>query len=347
MKIEISVIIPVYGVEKYIKQCMESVVNQTMKDIEIIVVNDGTTDNSMKIVEEFLYDKRIKIINKQNGGISSARNAGLDIARGKYVYFLDSDDYIESNALNLLYKQVEDAEIIFTDFTFLYKNGIKEKKKFRTLVKRENIEKGCYFFINDLEASVLNRLYERKFLVDNGLRFIEGIINEDQHFSFKSLMLAEKVKYIESYSYVYRKFRNGSITSTSKKIDVNKAYEKIIKEFTCFYNSLGTKDIDSFKKLRIFFRIQFLSLIIKENNNEFLKNEFNKIEKLIFGYFEKNKFSFIEREIVILDFRNILKLKSLIGINLFNKFYWKYKIFTFKLLRKIIKRKIKYIVREI
>ena len=96
-EIKVSVIIPVYNVEKYIRQCLESVTNQTLKDIEIIVVNDGTKDNSMKIVEEYLSDERMKIINKENGGLSSARNAGIKATQGKYICFIDSDDFIDNS----------------------------------------------------------------------------------------------------------------------------------------------------------------------------------------------------------------------------------------------------------
>ena len=102
--IKISVIIPVYNVEKYIIECIESIINQTLKDIEIIVVNDGTKDNSIKIVEEYLSDKRIKIINKANGGLSSARNEGMKVAKGEYIYFIDSDDFINEDVLEVLYK---------------------------------------------------------------------------------------------------------------------------------------------------------------------------------------------------------------------------------------------------
>ena len=94
---KVSVIVPVYNVEKYLKQCLDSIVNQTYKNLEIIIVNDGTKDNSMKIVEEYLQDKRIKVINKENGGLSSARNRGIEEATGEYISFVDSDDYIDLN----------------------------------------------------------------------------------------------------------------------------------------------------------------------------------------------------------------------------------------------------------
>ena len=101
---KISVILPVYNVEKYLRKCLDSVINQTYKNLEIILVNDGSTDNSGKICEEYaLNDKRIKVIHKENGGISSARNAAIDIAKGQYITFIDSDDDVELDYIGYLY----------------------------------------------------------------------------------------------------------------------------------------------------------------------------------------------------------------------------------------------------
>ena len=98
--VKVSVVIPIYNVEEYIEECLCSVLNQTLKDIEIVCVNDGTKDNSMSIVEKYKgQDDRIVIVNKENGGLSSARNAGIEQAEGEYIYFLDSDDFIAENTL--------------------------------------------------------------------------------------------------------------------------------------------------------------------------------------------------------------------------------------------------------
>lgn len=133
--IKVSVIVPVYNVEEYIEECIESIVNQTLKEIEIIIVNDGTKDNSMKKIEKYLSDSRIVIINKENGSISSARNAGLKIARGEYVTFIDSDDFIKITMLEKLYDQTSDFEIIFSDFIFYNNNSKKIEDSVRTHLK--------------------------------------------------------------------------------------------------------------------------------------------------------------------------------------------------------------------
>ena len=102
----ISVIIPIYNVENYLKKCIESVINQTYKNLEIILVNDGSNDNSKNIIDEYsTIDNRIKVINKENGGLSDARNAGIEIAKGDYITFLDSDDWIELNMYEKLYQE--------------------------------------------------------------------------------------------------------------------------------------------------------------------------------------------------------------------------------------------------
>ena len=103
----ISVIVPVYNVEKYVEKCVESIINQTYKNIEIILVDDGSTDNSGKIIDNIsLKDNRIKVIHKENGGLSDARNAGLDICNGKYIGFVDSDDSIHKKMYEILYKNI-------------------------------------------------------------------------------------------------------------------------------------------------------------------------------------------------------------------------------------------------
>lgn len=127
--IKVSIIIPVYGVEKYISQCLESVINQSYENIEIIVVNDGTKDNSMKIVEEYLLDERIKIINKENGGLASARNRGIEEATGEYIYFLDSDDWIEVNTIEVLVEESNNLDIIYSNFWYFDEKNQKKKKK--------------------------------------------------------------------------------------------------------------------------------------------------------------------------------------------------------------------------
>ena len=137
---KISVIIPVYKVEKYLKRCVESVVNQTYKNIEIILVNDGSPDKCGEICDKYArIDSRIKVIHKENGGLSSARNAGLDIASGDYIMFVDSDDWISEVSLEKLYDYIEaDYDIINFKFSFVKENS-------KELIETHNNIKDSYF----------------------------------------------------------------------------------------------------------------------------------------------------------------------------------------------------------
>ena len=118
----ISVIIPVYNSEKYLRKCLDSVINQTLKDLEIICVNDGSTDQSLEILNEYInVDNRITVINQDNLGAGAARNKGLEVAKGEYIHFLDADDWLEPNAYELVYHHVKKSDTIIDICMFLYK----------------------------------------------------------------------------------------------------------------------------------------------------------------------------------------------------------------------------------
>ena len=132
---KVSVIIPVYNVEKYISRCLESLANQTLKDLEILIVNDGSTDNSRSIIEKYLkkHSLRIKYFEKQNGGLSSARNYGLKYATGEYIAFLDSDDYVEKDMYEDMYKiaKKDDADMVECDFLWEWENTELQWEKYK------------------------------------------------------------------------------------------------------------------------------------------------------------------------------------------------------------------------
>lgn len=199
--IKVSIIIPVYGVEKYISQCLESVINQSYENIEIIVVNDGTKDNSMKIVEEYLLDERIKIINKENGGLASARNRGIEEATGEYIYFLDSDDWIEVNTIEVLVEESNNLDIIYSNFWYFDEKNQKKRKN-KEKIKSNMSMTGEYLLGYSTEIMVWNKIYKKSFLEEKQLRFLEGIIHEDEEFTFKCYMNSPQVKYIDIYIHI-------------------------------------------------------------------------------------------------------------------------------------------------
>ncbi len=335
--IKISVIIPVYNVEEYIEQCVESVVNQTLKEIEIIIVNDGTQDNSMKKIEKFLSDKRITVINKENGGLSSARNCGLKIAKGEYISFVDSDDFIDEMMLEKLYENGEGKDIIISD-VIEYNHITQEKKQREIKNEIKKYTKGSYFWKYS-GFEVCNKIYKRNFLMKNNIKFIEGIVFEDILFNFYSLFLANKVKYVEGVYYYYRTKRKNSILSTlDDKKNLN-AYNKI---------NIGLKDFslvqleNIFSKLRAYiWKIYYITeekKIIKRELDSDLINELeNRLKK------DYEKLDKIEKEILREDLQKILRNKMFWKINIFDDFYWRNKIFTKKILRRIIEGKIKNI----
>ena len=336
-EIKVSVIIPVYNVEEYIEECLDSVVNQTLKEIEIIIVNDGTQDNSMKRIERFLPDKRIIIINKENGGVSSARNTGMKIAKGEYISFIDPDDFIKLSMMEELYKDAEDADIVFSDF-ILYDNLDKNEKIEKIYEKKTRI--GSMIWSNQLLKfrGVTSKLYKRTFLQENHILFIEKIIYEDTSFNFTAFIISNNVKYIKKFHYYYRQNRDGSTTTSPNKEKEIEAYKKIVIYLEKFMSRMENNDL---KKTRIYLLMTYYkALSYKAQNIEISLLETREFEMKLKNVFEK-KYSREEIEIIRVDVNEILKTIMYYKISLINKIYWKNKILTKKILRRIIEKKIK------
>lgn len=214
---KVSVIVPVYNVENYICRCLESIINQTLKDMEIIIVDDGSTDNSINKIQLLVNaNKNIKIIHQLNGGLSSARNKGLKHAVGEYVIFVDSDDWIEDDFLEVLYNTAkrEDLDIVCGGHQKVYagkpKEIIKREKKLYDL----GVVSGSELLLKQLEikdyrVEVWDDLFKREFLLDNNLYFAEGVLHEDELYTPSTLMVARRVKVIDHQGYMYRQRENS------------------------------------------------------------------------------------------------------------------------------------------
>ena len=201
----LSIIIPVYNSEKYLEECLISIVNQSLKDFEIICINDGSTDNSLKILEKFAeQDSRIRIINQQNQGQGYARNAGLEAAAGDYVGFIDSDDYISPDFYEKLYKYKDDI-VLSTKRKYLIDGKLKTKD-FKAKDKNSLIMKNC---------NIYNKIYSKEFLLNNNIKFY-GKTNpaEDNYFSVKAILKAESIKIINGGTYFYRVVEGSTIHKT-------------------------------------------------------------------------------------------------------------------------------------
>jgi glycosyltransferase involved in cell wall biosynthesis len=224
---KVSIIIPIYNVERYVEECILSVMNQTLKDIEIICVDDCSTDKSLEIVENLSQiDNRIMIItNEENVGQSATRNKGMQYAKGEYVYFLDSDDMIVPETLESLYSisKKRDLDILYFNSTDLFENN-----KLKSLIGCRNkhnyivndVVSGKELFISFMkydwwDVSVCCQLYKRSFFVKNNFYFCEGILHEDDLFSLQTILKANRTYCEPIQLHVYRHRINSTTTDTS------------------------------------------------------------------------------------------------------------------------------------
>lgn len=225
---KISVIIPVFNVEKYLTKCLESIVNQTFKDIEIICIDDGSTDNSLKILNDYAQkDNRIKVISKPNGGLFSARHIGIETAKGEYILFVDSDDWIDTTLIEKAYKKITETNtdvVIFGAYTVKNNsssNGMysvnKIPKKFKNKILtlddyKNNIFKFC--------PTAWSKLYRKDFIAVNNIRFQEIKQGEDQLFYIHTMLKAKSIYILDENLYYYVKNREGSLTNNSMKSSI-------------------------------------------------------------------------------------------------------------------------------
>lgn len=242
--IKVSVIIPIYNVEKYIEKCLDSVINQTLKEIEIVCVNDGCLDHSMDVVfERARTDNRIVIVEKENGGLSSARNAGLDKSQGEYVLFLDSDDTLTLNALELLYTQAIENRLdnIFFGATTVYESLKVKRMNYRRYnqyycrkCSYPEIMPGAEMFHilvenDEYRVSACLQMPRRQFLIQEGIRFREGILHEDNLFTIQAILGASRVMVLNEALYI-RLIRSGSIMTAGSNIRSSWGYYVCLSE---------------------------------------------------------------------------------------------------------------------
>lgn len=227
IKPKVSVVIPIYNVEEYLKECLDSVIKQTLKEIEIICVNDGSPDNSLQIIEEYAQkDNRITIVSRKNGGLSAARNSGIQYARGKYIYFLDSDDFISEDTLKKLYDISEEnkLDILYFGVQNYFENedmkkyDIKEDTYYQRKQFFDTAVKGDVLFEKFLDENMFIccvpfQFIRGEFLINSGVRFKEGILHEDELFSPQLILEAENTMVIEDKFYM-RRIREDSIMTT-------------------------------------------------------------------------------------------------------------------------------------
>lgn len=234
----ISIIVPVYNTEKYLERCLLSLVKQTLQSIEIIVINDGSTDNSARIIQDFQnkYPEKMRSFHHSNRGLSATRNRGIDLATGEYLGFVDSDDFIDKEMFSLLVSKAyqSNADVVCCPFTEFYDGEENFKKNFfsnekifgNNLISHPEI-------LNTVHSFSCNKIFKRTFWQKYNFKFPESQIFEDSALIYGVLLFANHIECVNSPLYYYLKSREGALTKISdKKIyDIFKSCESILKTF--------------------------------------------------------------------------------------------------------------------
>lgn len=263
----ITIIIPIYNVEKYLNKCIESVLENEEKAIEIILLNDGSVDNSEKICLKYKkLDKRIKYIKKKNEGCSKTRNLGINLARGKYIWFIDGDDKINSTAISELIKivNIEDNDIFIFGAIKINKNG-KILSKNTPYKKIESID--SIFLVN-----CWNKLYKKEFLKKEKIIFPENChMGEDLAFNLKIISCTNNIKIIEKNYYYYMISGEGVTSNLEKRIEIFTAFDDIFKFYRKKNNFNKNKEKlkEIYKKHAIYYT--YNTLLVNKNSKNHLK----------------------------------------------------------------------------
>ena len=319
----ISIIVPIYNVGKYLPKCIESILNQTFKNFELILVNDGSTDNSGVVCDDYAKkDTRIKIVHKSNGGVSSARNAGLYVAKGEYIGFVDPDDYIDKNMYEKLYRLCIDnnSDIAICRFNREINGKIQNKESTEEIIELNNMEAMNELFKGNLyRFSLCNKLFSNKCF--NDVLFPEERIHEDLSTTYKLFANSKKAVYINYCGYIYVRRENSILTSTynEKRLQAFIAWDEIIEFIDKNYYEIIEQVIATFT----YWCVDNILYILNQVNNSKKKNNYlNIIQKYTTKYY-----IYIKRN-------NILSRSYKLRIRIFNI---NYKLFILgRKIRKVI-----------
>lgn len=284
MEMKISIIIPCYNIENYIKHTINSVLNQNYGEIELILINDGSTDRTFKILKEYeKKDNRIVVINKKNGGVSSARNKGLEIAKGEYVYFLDGDDIIDKNLLKNAIKIFKDNEKVDI-FSFGY--DIVDENQ--TILKKHSFDKYNnkiflgeeflnLYFTKKIRQNMCSFIVKRKILKENKIMFSKDIAyGEDQELQIKTLLKSKKVYYDSKCYFHYLKRLNSAVNKniSIKRLDLLKIFISIID-----YIKTNTEDKKTIINFNNYISIIYFFLLKEGKQKNGDEDFFKRLEK--------------------------------------------------------------------
>lgn len=279
MSCKISVVIPVYKAEKYLDRCVESVVNQTYKNLEIILVDDGSPDNCPKMCDKWAKkDKRIKVIHKENGGVSSARNEGIKIATGDYITFCDADDELteEFSEIHKFIEKDKDTEIFSVG---LMKNSLKISQ-FQEKDLNPQIYQDLMFIVkNDVTICCVAKIIKREFLLKNDGFFPSGIKSEDFSWTYKLTLKSHKFKLIPLNYYIY----NDNPNSATHKLSIKGLEDQLI-NYDRVYRFVKETNFTEKQKEKLLSYLMFPYLLSFRRINDFEKKDRIRVKTKILEY---------------------------------------------------------------
>ena len=273
----ISIVVPVYNVEKYIPRCIESILNQTYKNWEVIFINDGSKDNSLEVLKNYQKkDNRIKIIDKKNEGSGVARNIGIEKSEGKYLAFLDSDDWYEKDFLEKLYNNLKEnnSDVSMCNPRMTYDDRQKNKNINIYHFDRIELNKNPEKILGILAMPVIwNKLYKKEVVVSNGIRFPNYSFSEDVEFLYKVFLYVSKVSKVEEYLYNYYQ-RDNSETKKIKRESIEQVY-KVIENIESYVKNNFIDKLGVFQQYKIQFIYSVSQILLSKTNDD------KKLKRLI------------------------------------------------------------------
>lgn len=318
--VKISVIVPVYNVEKYLEKCLKSLVNQTLDDIEVLVINDGSPDNSQKIIDNFVkkYPNKVRSFITENGGQGSARNFGINKAKGEYIMYVDSDDYVEASMALTMYNKAKEED---SDIVVCGNYVVDEDYK---IIKTES----CYAYSDKDNAllnilfgkmAVWNKIYKKELILDKKIEFRSRVWYEDVDFTMKAFFNAKKISFVDEafYDYLLREGSTMNNNNLERNLELNLSFDALISY--CKENNIYDKYLAELEFLCIYhmYICGITRIINTQNKMKDKKSIINKYRNYIeehFENFKNNKYiSKLDKNKKIVYNLINMKMYSLIG----------------------------------
>lgn len=286
----ISIVIPVYNVEPYLNKCLESIINQTYNNLEIIIIDDGSTDNSGKICDSYAkIDQRIKVIHKSNEGQSKARNIGIEMAKGNFIGFVDSDDYIKTNMFEILFKNIKEYNADISISNIIHIKGKKRKniESHQLIDIYDKNEALKQLLQNHITNYIYNKLYRKELW--KGIRFPIGKLLEDMDVMYRILEKANKIVCTNETEYYYIWRKNSSIANINKKI-TNDLKEIVDKRYN-YLKKIRPKLINllNIDKMINVIQYHYNLAYCEEKTEYFFENKYIEDYKFFHNNFKKYK----------------------------------------------------------